>query len=304
MLVRKKDGSMRWCIDYRAHNEKTVKDCYPLPIIEDCLDTLQGTKYFATLDMASSYYQIMIDKSDRHKTAFITRYGLFEHTRMGMGLCNAPANFLRAMQLILTGLTWTKVLVYLDDVVVLGSDFVSSLRNLREAFDRFRHLNLKLKPKKCALFQKEVEFLGKIVSSRGISISPTKLESVKNWPVPTNPTELLSFLRFLNFHRGHRTMLTCVHPCMSWLMLRAFGHGTPVIRRRLNKLRWPYVQHLACHTQILMDFSSWTLMPQLGPLGQFYHKSRKARRKLYAMQVTCSSNPSANFALLEKSYWL
>lgn len=80
VLVRKKDGSMRLCIDYRALNEKTVKDCYPLPIIEDCLDTLQGTKYFATLDMASDYYQIMIDKADRHKTAFITRYSLFEHT--------------------------------------------------------------------------------------------------------------------------------------------------------------------------------------------------------------------------------
>lgn len=203
VLVRKKDRSMRWCIDYRALNEKTVKDCYPLPIIEDCLDTLQGTKYFATLDMASGYYQIMIDKADRPKTVFITRYGLFEHTRMGMGLCNTPATFQRVMQLVLRGLTCTKVLVYLDDVVVLGSDFESSLRNLREAFDRFRHFNLKLKPKKCALFQKEVEFLGEIVSSRGISISPTKTEAVKNWPVPTYPTELLSFLGFLNYHRDH-----------------------------------------------------------------------------------------------------
>lgn len=110
VLVRKKDGSMRSCIDYRALNKKTVKDCYPLPIIEDCLDTLQGTEYFATLDMASGYYQIMIDKADRHKTAFITRYGLFEHTRMGMGLCNAPATFQRAMQYVLRGLTWTKIL--------------------------------------------------------------------------------------------------------------------------------------------------------------------------------------------------
>lgn len=98
--------------------------------------------------MASGYYQIMIDTADRHKTAFITRYGLFEHTRMGMGLCNVPATFQRAMQLVLRGLPWNKVLVYLDDVVVLGPDFESSLRNLREAFDRFRHYNLKLKPKK------------------------------------------------------------------------------------------------------------------------------------------------------------
>lgn len=122
---------------------------------------------------------------------------------MGMGLCNAQATFHRAMQLILRGLTWTRVLVYPDDVVVLGSDFESSLRNLREAFDRFRHYNLKLKPKRCALFQKEVEFLGKIVSSRDISFSQTKTEAVKNWPVPTYPTELSSFLGFLNYHGDH-----------------------------------------------------------------------------------------------------
>lgn len=107
--------------------------------------------------MAFGYYQIMIDKADRHKIAFITfkRYGLFEHTRMGRGLCNAPATFQRAMQLVLRDLTWTKVLVYLDDIVVLDSDFESSLRNLRKAFYRFRLYNLKLKPKKCALLQKE-----------------------------------------------------------------------------------------------------------------------------------------------------
>ena len=145
----------------------------------------------------------MIDKVDRHKTAFITRYGLFEHTRMGMGLCNAPATFQRAMQLVLRGLTWSQVLVYLDDVVVLGSSFENSLENLREAFDRFRLHNLKLKPRKCTLFQKKVEFLGKVVSSAGISVSPTKTEAVAKWPIPSTQTELLSFLGFLNYHRDH-----------------------------------------------------------------------------------------------------
>ena len=106
VLVRKRDGSVRWCVDFRALNDRTVKDCFPLPIIEDCVDSLQGATTFCNLDLASGYYQIELEESDRMKTAFITRYGLFEHTRMGMGLCNAPATFQRAMQLVLRGLTW------------------------------------------------------------------------------------------------------------------------------------------------------------------------------------------------------
>jgi len=105
VLVRKRDGSVRWCIDYRALNDKNVKNCFPLPIIEDCLNSLQGMTTFSTLDLASGYYQIQLEDCDCKKTAFITRYGLFEHTRMGMGLCNAPVTFQRAMQLVLRGLT-------------------------------------------------------------------------------------------------------------------------------------------------------------------------------------------------------
>ena len=152
VLVRKRDGSVRWCVDFRALNDRTVKDCFPLPIIEDCVDSLQGATTFCNLDLASGFYHIELEESDRTKTAFITRYGLLEHTRMGMGLCNAPATFQRALQLVLRGLTWNQVLVYLDDVVILGKD-------LREALLRFRKYSMKLKPKKCEIFRYEVEFL-------------------------------------------------------------------------------------------------------------------------------------------------
>ena len=203
VLVRKKDGTMRWCIDYRALNQRTVKDCFPLPIIEDCLDSLRGTVTFCTLDLASGYYQIELAPEDRKKTAFITRYGLYEHTRMGMGLCNAPATFQRAMQLVLRGLTWTQVLVYLDDVVVLGRSFDDGLCNLTAALQRFRHYTLKLKPKKCQLFHPQVEFLGKLVSAKGIAIAPSKTEAVKKWPTPNSKRDLMSYLGFLNYHRDH-----------------------------------------------------------------------------------------------------
>jgi len=203
VLVKKKDGSMRYCIDYRALNSKTVKDCYPLPIIEDCLDLLYGTQYFSTLDLASGYYQIEIDENDRHKTAFLTKFGLFEHKRMGFGLCNAPATFQRAMQLVLRGLTWQDVLVYLDDVVVLGKDFENAISNIRKTLDRFRQHNMKLKPKKCSLLRQEVEFLGRVVSRNGVSISPEKLNAVRSWPKPTDKQGVMSFLGFANYHRDH-----------------------------------------------------------------------------------------------------
>jgi hypothetical protein len=108
VLVRKKDGSVRWCIDYRALNTVTRKDVYPLPLVEECIDTLSGTHFFSTLNMASGYWQIEMAEEDRHKTAFITKYGLFEFTRMGFGLCNAPATFQRAVQLVLRGLLGKK----------------------------------------------------------------------------------------------------------------------------------------------------------------------------------------------------
>ena len=114
---------MRWCIDYSAFNSVTIKDAFPLPRIEECLDTLANATYLNTLDLASGYWQLEIDEEDRHKTAFVTRYGLFEHIRLGFGLCNAPATFRRAMHTVLQGLLWDYVLAYLNDVIVVGHDF-------------------------------------------------------------------------------------------------------------------------------------------------------------------------------------
>ena len=203
VLIRKKDGTVRWCIDYRALNEKTVKDQYPLPLIEDCLDTLSGTLYFSTLDLASGYYQIELEKESMKKTAFITKYGLFEHNRMGFGLCNAPATFQRAMNLVLRGLTWTEVLVYIDDVIVLGATFEDHISSLRKVFERMRTYNLKLKSKKCQLLKTEVVFLGRQVSRSGISITSSKADAIQNWPEPTNRKELESFLGYVNYHHSH-----------------------------------------------------------------------------------------------------
>ena len=152
VLIRKRDGAVRWCIDYRALNDVTVKDVFPLPLVDDCLDTLAGTVWFSKLDANSAYWQVKIKESDRKKTAFITKYGLFEHVRMGFGLCNSPATYARCMNLVLRGLTWKTVMAFLDDVIVLGRTFEEHLANLEETLQRFRKYNLRLKPKKVRIF--------------------------------------------------------------------------------------------------------------------------------------------------------
>jgi len=201
VLVRKKDGSVRYAIDYRKLNAKTIKDNYPLPLIAECLDSLQGSLWFHGLDLAAGYWQVVLDPKDAHKTAFVTKYGLFEYNRMPFGLCNAPATFQRVMHLVLRGLGWKQVLVYLDDVVVLGSSFKESLLNLKTTLQRFRKHTLKLKPKKCQLFQKEVKFLGRIVSSDGVKVSDEHIRCVRDWQTPRNAVELTKFLGFINYHR-------------------------------------------------------------------------------------------------------
>ena len=137
VLVRKKDGGMRWCIDYRKLNSVTIKDVYPLPLIEECMDALSGNVWFSKLEANMAYWRVHVSPEDRKKTAFITKNELFEFTRMGFGLCNAPATFARAMNIVLRGLSRRIILAFLDDMVVLGKSAQEHVENLRLVFDRF-----------------------------------------------------------------------------------------------------------------------------------------------------------------------
>lgn len=138
VLAKKKDGSVRFCVDYRKLNEVTRKDAYPLPRIDDTLETLSESQLFSTLDLASGYWQVELEKEDREKTAFCTNEGLFEFNVMPFGLCNAPATFQRLMDVVLSGLQWTTCLVYLDDIIVMGRTFEDHLSNLEGVFARIR----------------------------------------------------------------------------------------------------------------------------------------------------------------------
>lgn len=201
MCHRVLHGHPRWCVDYRKVNEATQKDAYPLPKIEECLDTLSGSKLFSTLDLLSGYHQFEVNEKDRPRTAFITKYGLFEYTRMPFGLCNAPSTFQRGMELVLRRLQWVTLLIYLDDVIITGKTFKEHLNNLGEVLSRFRKFGLKLKPTKCSLYREEVLFLGHVVGKDGVRANPSLVQDVEKWPVPQNLKELQAFLGLTNYYR-------------------------------------------------------------------------------------------------------
>ena len=167
VLVKKKDGTYHFCIDFWKFNAVTCEDSYPLPRIDDTLDRLQGTRYFSTLDLMSGYWQCELHPSAREKTAFIMYGGLYEFHVMPFGLCNAPSTFQWLMESVLQGLNWVTCLIYLDDVIVFSKKFDDHLRHLTDVFDRFREANIKLKPSKCVFGQQKVNYPGHIISQGG-----------------------------------------------------------------------------------------------------------------------------------------
>ena len=201
LLIKKKDGSWRFCIDYRRLNEATVKDAYPLPRIDEALDHLSGAKWFHTMDLASGYWQVAMNPDDREKTAFCTHMGLYEWLVMPFGLCNGPATFERLMERVLSGLVWHGVLVYIDDIVAYGDTWGKALERLKQVLVRLRRANLKLKAKKCFLFRQEVEYLGHVVSREGVKPLTSKISALKHWAVPVNLEELRSFLGLACYYR-------------------------------------------------------------------------------------------------------
>ena len=201
VMVTKKDGSCRFCIDYRKLNGVTRKNAYPLPRIDECVESLGGARWFCTLDLQSGYWQIGMHPDHREKTAFATHMGLFEFNVMPFGLCNAPATFEAMMETMLRGILWKKCLVYLDDIIVFGGSVGQCLSNLQAVLDRLRAYGLKLKPTKCKLFREEVEYLGRIVSRHGVSADPGKIKVVSEWPRPEDTKEIRSFIGFCSYYR-------------------------------------------------------------------------------------------------------
>ena len=202
LFVSKKDGSRRLCTDFRALNQITVKNRYPLPRIEDLQDCLQKAKVFSKIDLTSGYWQIPIRREDQRKTAFRTRYGHYEWKVMPFGLCNAPATFQRMMNEIFRDFLDVCVVIYLDDILVFSESEAQHQVHLRQVLERLREHRLVAKPKKCVFGQHRVEFLGYVIEDGKLSMLESKVQAIQDWPVPfTCIKDIRSFLGSASYYR-------------------------------------------------------------------------------------------------------
>ncbi len=201
VVVRKKNGDVRLCIDYRKLNLQTVKDAYALPNLEETFSALTGSKWFSVLDLKSGYYQIEVEEADKPKTAFVCPLGFWEFNRMPQGVTNAPSTFQRLMEKCMEDINLKEVLVFLDDLIIFSETLEEHERRLLKVLSRLREYGLKLALEKCKFFQTSVRYLGHIVSERGVETDPEKIQTLKTWPSPKNLKELRSFLGFSGYYR-------------------------------------------------------------------------------------------------------
>ena len=202
VLARKKDNSLRFCVDYRDLNAKTIRDAYALPRIDETMDALKGATLFSSLDLRGGYWQVDLEEDAKQKTAFtVGNLGFYEFNVMPFGLTNSPATFQRLMEMCLAELQYNDCLVYLDDIIIFSSTLEEHLCRLEKVFSRLRDYKLKLKPSKCHFLQDKIKYLGHIVSQDGVAVDPAKISAVEDWPVPTTLKELQKFLGFAGFYR-------------------------------------------------------------------------------------------------------
>ena len=201
LLVKKKDGSMRMCVDYRQLNKVTIKNKYPLPRIDDLIDQLRGATVFSKIDLRSGYHQIRVKKEDIPKTAFRTRYGHYEYLVMPFGVTNAPAIFMDYMNRIFHDYLDQFVVVFIDDILVYSRNKEEHEKHLRIVLHILRDRKLFAKLSKCDFWLEKVQFLGHVISKDGVAVDPNKVESVMEWQQPTTPTEVRSFLGLAGYYR-------------------------------------------------------------------------------------------------------
>ncbi len=203
VLVKKKNGTYRFAIDYRKLNLVTKPISFPLPRIEDVFDSVGKAKarLFSVLDMASGYWQIPLDPETAHKTTFVTHGGVYSFKKLPFGLMNAPSCFSMVMSEVLRGLTLKYALVYVDDILVYSPNFQHHLDQLQEVFNRLRSAGLKLKPQKCKFAAKKVNYLGHDISSSGVEMETAKLQAVESFPVPKSQKQVRSFIGLCNYYR-------------------------------------------------------------------------------------------------------
>ena len=201
LFVKKSDGTLRLCVDYRGLNKITIKNRYPLPLIQESLDRLKEATFFSKIDLRAAYNLIRIAKGEEWKTAFRTRYGLFEYLVMPFGLTNAPASFQHLINDVLRDLLDNTVIVYLDDILIFSKSREEHINHVNQVLQRLNSNQLWAKAEKCSFFQSQVDFLGYIVSNKGIQMDHKKIDTITKWPTPRSVHDIQVFLGFANFYR-------------------------------------------------------------------------------------------------------
>ena len=218
LFARKKDGTWRLCIDYRALNRITIRDKFPLPRAEDLFDQVQGAKYFTKIDLRWGYHQIKIRPDDVPKTAFRTPIGSFEWLCMPFGLTNAPATFQRFVQTILHNFLGDFACVYIDDILIYSRTPEEHIEHVRKVLDVLQEHRLLAKPTKCEWFMCNVEYLGHTISGKGIAVDPEKVKVLAAWPTPVTKTDVRSFLGLANYYRRFVDNFAEISACLNDLV--------------------------------------------------------------------------------------
>ena len=201
LFVPKKDGKLRFCIDYRKLNEVTVKDSYPIPRMDDCLDSLGEASVFTGLDAYSGYWQMNVAKGDRPKTAFTCHAGTYQCVRMPFGLTNAPATFQRGLDMVLSKYKWKTCLVYLDDVIIFSKSVEDHITHVDEVLTCLREAGITLKISKCTFFSDKINYLGHVIRPGRLEVDQANTQSLRDARPPTTKTQLRSFLGLVNVYR-------------------------------------------------------------------------------------------------------